>query len=181
MAMFEACYAWMMDNEDAGRRCENVPDLPGQWDETITPHMWTGARAISGINSHVFPEAFEKIAALEAKDRPLAVEAFYRAEFWNRWYDQMSADEVAKRVLDAAVNMGPGTAVKILQKAIVATGKTLTVDGRNGPETVAAANACGLGLVAPYKNARCDAYRAIVAAHPEKAAMLPLWLARAMK
>ena len=105
MANFEVCYEWMMDNEDAGRNYEKVSDDP------------PGAFAISGINSAKFPTQFARIDALPQSQRAAAVHTFYEATFWNRWYAQLIADEVAKRVYDAAVNMGPATAARLLQQA----------------------------------------------------------------
>ena len=164
MANFDYCYNFMMGNEDAGRSCAIVND--------------TGGHAISGVNSASFPVQFAAIAALPQSQRAPAVENFYQTEFWNQWYAQMLSDDVAARVFDAAVNMGPGTAVKLLQRAVNSfhAGNPLTVDGGWGPATVAAANAVyPQTLLAAYHNIRCDYYRAIGGPN------LAGWLARAAK
>ena len=171
MAGWNVCYDFMMDNEDAARAYATVQDCGGQ--------------AISGIDSASFPLQFDKIAAIEPpSERAAEVESFYKAAFWNPYLAQVADDEVAKRVLDASVNMGEGTAVKLLQQAVNSfhVGNPLTVDGGWGPNTLTAVNAVNPAtLVAAFKNARCEHYEAIVAANPAKAQYLPAWLARAAK
>ena len=168
MANFQVSYSWMMDNEDAPRAYSTVPDVGGQ--------------AISGINSASYPEEFSTINALPQSERGPAVEQFYQTHFWNQWYAQIASDEVAKRVFDSAVNMGPATAVKLLQEAVDALGGSLTVDGGWGPMTVIAVNACDAGtLVSEFKAQRCSHYQAIVAKNPASQRYLSAWMARAVK
>jgi lysozyme family protein len=168
VANWKTCYDFMMQNEDSRREHAIEPDAGGQ--------------AISGINSAAFPLQFAKIAALPQAERGPEVEAFYSAAFWNRWFDQTASDEVAKRVFDADVNMGSVPAVRCLQMALGACGVVVTPDGHLGPVSVTAVNAAPQDqLVAAFQKARQDHYRAIVAAHPEKAVYLDAWLARAGK
>ena len=155
MADFATCYAWMMGNEDG--------PPPWRYKQVID----TGGQAISGINSAAFPDHFAAIAAIPQAERGPAVQAFYEAEFWNQWFEKLNDDELAKRVFDAAVNMGPGTAVKILQKAA-----QCPVDGHWGPQTVNAANAAGEALVPAFKAQRLAHYEGIVAANPANAIYL---------
>ena len=163
MATWDICYSWMLDNEDAGRKFELVPDAP------------PGAHAISGINSAAFPAQFAQIAAIAQDQRGPAVEQFYQQEFWNQWFDQLTSDELAKRVFDAAVNMGSGTAWKILQNALA-----IQADGAPGPITVSAANG-DTNTVSAFVDSRKAHYQVIVAAHPEDERYLAGWLARASK
>ena len=162
MSDFSVCFSWMMDNEDRGRKYKTVPDAP------------PGAQAISGINSAAFPDDFKKINAIPQAKRGPAVQSFYRENFWNKWFDQIESDEVAKRVFDAAVNMGPGTAVKLLQEAA-----GCPVDGLWGPDTLAAVNAEGDALIDVFKQERSAHYQDIVLNDPEDAPYLGAWLARA--
>ena len=152
-----------MDNEDAGRNYATVPD--------------TGGEAISGINSAAYPKEFAAINVLEPDLREIAVHNFYFTEFWNKWYEQLTSDEVAKRVFDAAVNMGPGTACKLVQEAAGAV-----PDGAWGPDTVAAINKCNpANLVTAFQQDRISHYQRIVAANPADAKYLAAWTARASK
>ena len=171
MASYEVAYIWMMLNEDGPQpfKYRTVPDVGGQ--------------AISGINSKYYPDQFAAINAMAPGERGPAVEAFYLAEFWNKWFDQIVSDEVAKRVLDAAVNMGPGTAVRLLQAALNDCGALgLTVDGAWGPHTVGETNqADSVNLVAAFKACRCQHYQDIADNDPSKEQYLAGWLARADK
>jgi hypothetical protein len=107
MADFSTCYNFMMDNEDAPRACAVIHD---------PTTAYPAAQAISGINSAFYPMQFTTIAALPQSQRAAAVESFYQKEFWNKWFDALASTDVAARVFDTAVNMGPGTAVKFLQQ-----------------------------------------------------------------
>lgn len=170
MASFDVAFDWLMQSEDAARAYAVEPDAP------------PGAHAISGINSAAYPLQFAKISALPQDQRGVEVENFYRAAFWNKWYAQLASDELAKRVFDAAVNMGPGTAVKLLQNAA-----GCAADGCWGPATLAAVNAMGDFLVGPFKVVRLAHYQTIVKWNPGLAHYLGTesnpgpWWARAMK
>lgn len=156
MADFLTAYNWMMDNEDRGRQYKMVPDAP------------PGAFAISGINSVAYPSQFAAINTIPQPQRGSAVQSFYQTEFWNTWFTQLLSDDVAKRVFDSAVNMGPGTAVKLLQQAINQIVTTpIAVDGGWGPATVGAANGCvAVALVGQFQQSRLAHYQAIVAKNP---------------
>src|ERR1035437_4969108 len=104
MAKWNTAFNWLMDNEDRNREYKIVPDAP------------PGAHAISGINSAAFPGEYEALAAIAQGERALAVEQFYEAHFWNKWYAQLVSDGVGKRVFDCALNCGAGTAVRLLQQ-----------------------------------------------------------------
>lgn len=162
----------MMANEDRTQAHACVPDP--------CPTGCAGpCYAISGINSGAFPTQFAVIAAVPQAQRGPAVEQFYRAEFFNKYEAQLS-DPVAERVLDAMVNSGASTGVRLLQQAVNATGGDLAVDGAWGPLTVAAANACSQAeLVAAFQVRRAALYRDIVAAHPQDSVYEANWLARA--
>jgi len=168
MADFDVAFNWMMDAEDRSRKYAVVPDYP------------PGSHAISGINSSSFPGAYQAIAALPQSTRGPAIENFYRTSFWNQWFSQLTSDELAKRVFDMAVNGGPGTAVKLLQEAIGDCGQTVSIDGKWGPNTVAAANACTESeIVLAFKAARAQRYRDIVERNPAESGFLDAWLTRA--
>jgi lysozyme family protein len=172
MASFEISYNWMMDNEDPARAYKAVPDV--------------GGMAISGINSRSFPDDYMRIAEMTQVTRGASVEEFYEAQFWNRWYEELASDEVAKRVFDMAVNGGAETAVMLLQRSVeladTGYGSGIIVDGKWGPRTVALANASEPGtLLQDFQEERIAHYKAIVAADPSKAKYLAGWIARAMK
>jgi lysozyme family protein len=174
MADWNIAYNWMMDNEDALRTCEQVPDAP------------PGAFAIGGINSVTWPEAFAAVVALAQEKREPFVRQFHENHFWNMWHEQLESDEVSKRVFDFAVNGGSGSSVRCLQQALnhlSSPDQALLVDdGGWGPITLDAANrADQVALVEAFKAQRIAHYQAIVAADPGKRRFLAAWLARAEK
>ena len=172
MADFLISYEWMLNNEDTAHSYAVVPDAP------------PGAHAISGINSSSFPSQFEAIQAIPQNQRGPAVQNFYQTQFWNQWFQQLTSDEVAKRVYDASVNMGGGTAVYLLQQAVndSSPATVLNEDGLWGPKTVGASNACDpVALVAALKSARVFHYECIVKANPSDQEYLADWVARAEK
>ena len=133
--------------------------------------------AISGINSAAFPQEFAAIAALPQSQRQPMVRAFYLTHFWNSWYAQLNSDEVSKRVFDTAVNMGPGTAVKLLQQAL---GPPVARDGEWGPATLQAANSASSDtLVAAFRRARICHYSVIAENNPADEKFLAEWRTRA--
>jgi lysozyme family protein len=172
VADFLISYEWMLNNEDAAHSYAVVPDAP------------PGAHAISGINSSSFPSQFEAIQAIPQNQRGPAVQNFYQTQFWSKWFQQLTSDEVAKRVFDASVNMGGGTAVHLLQQAVndSSPATVLNEDGLWGPKTVGAVNACDpVTLVAAFKSARAFHYECIVKANPQDEKYLAGWIARAEK
>jgi type VI secretion system secreted protein VgrG len=168
MADFSTCLAWTLTFEDPLHKYATTPDSP------------LGSYAIAGINSAAWPKDFATINALGPDYRPAAVAQFYQEEFWNQWFEQLTSDDVAKRVFDEGVNDGTGPDVKIFQRAINSLRGTLVVDGQLGPATMAAANNLPSdALVAAFKAGRVAHYQAIVAANPADEKYLTGWLARA--
>jgi len=168
MSQFPPALEFTLNWEDPKRKYAVVPDV--------------GGYAIAGVNSHAWPAQYAQIKSLSQDQRPPAVAHFYLAEFWNPMkVGGILNQDVANRVFDAGVNAGPGTAVKLLQKAINALGgDSVTVDGQIGPGTLAAANACDPeALLASYREQRKERYVEIVKVNPGLAGNMPEWLRRA--
>ncbi|MDD4292212.1 MAG: hypothetical protein PHX51_08290 [Clostridia bacterium] len=64
----------------------------------------------------------------------------YTKGYWNPNYDKLVNERLAIRLFDLGVNMGVGTSVKLLQRALNDCGAKLTVDGVFGASTIDAAN-----------------------------------------
>ena len=80
--------------------------------------------------------------------------AIYRRDFWDRVQGDKLPHEVAFQALDAAVNHGPGQAVRWLQRAA-----GVADDGRIGPITLAAiASANPSDLVLRFNAERLEFY-----------------------
>lgn len=69
---------------------------------------------------------------------PEFVKDFMKREFWDLLHLDDVAYPAAERLFLAAVNMGPGEAVKCMQRALRRCGFSLEVDGDFGPLTRAA-------------------------------------------
>jgi len=103
----------------------------------------------------------------------------YKKLFWDRFgYNRISDQRCASKVMDAAVNCGPGNGHRQAQKACTLAGVPLmVVDGIIGPNTVAAIN-----NLDPQKFLTCmvqtmtDYYMAIVARDPSQKVWLNNWL-----
>ena len=169
MASFNVALAWTLDNwEDPSHEYKKDPDAP------------LGAFAIAGINSVAWPEDFAAINATPQADRAVPVAAFYSKHFWTSWLAALTSDEVAKRVFDAGVNMGSGTAAKMIQAAVNACGGSLAVDGQLGPASLVVVNGCDpVAVVDAFKQQRANHYRKIVTLNPSNQKYLAGWLERA--
>jgi hypothetical protein len=86
-------------------------------------------------------------------------------------------------VFDMSINHGPGTAIKLFQEVLNKSGKTCSVDGGVGDETItcaqAAADALGNALINSVVDRRIALYQAIVAGDESQRVFLRGWLRRA--
>jgi lysozyme family protein len=68
--------------------------------------------------------------------------ARFRARYWSPLHDQLADQRLANALLDASVNQGLSTAVRILQLALMELlSGPIALDSRLGPHTIEAANA----------------------------------------
>ena len=131
---------------------------------------WAGWVIIDGYKSS--PE-FPRI--LEADTRLQSLTALeFREGYWKNLYSQIDSQSVANKIFDMGVNMGVGTAVKLLQAALA-----ITQDGFFGTDTLLETNRHGDDLLAPYKAKLVQHYENLVAANPALGKFLAGWLRRA--
>lgn len=169
MAQFPPAYDYVMRFEDPEKTYASATDN-------------NGAGVISGINQASFPSDFAFINSIIQPQRGPAIARFYDSRFWTPlMLGGLESQDVANRVMDAAVDMGPSTGVKLLQEAVNALhGGSVGVDGLMGPQTREATNARDPeALLAAFRTMRGDYYRQIVASRPEDEKYLPGWLRRA--
>jgi lysozyme family protein len=104
----------------------------------------------------------------------------YMTYFWNPHHIGSIGDQdLANKVFDLTVNMGPGGALPPLQSAVNACGGTCAVDGVLGPISIAQINALDpANLLAQYKQLVAQRYTAIATANAELTGDLNGWLAR---
>lgn len=106
----------------------------------------------------------------------------FRARFWDRYgIERITDSQVAAKVLDCAVNLGPARAFRLLQRSLRACGETVAVDGILGPKTVAAANRCeARELLIELAQQHGRFYRMLVSRRPEFQKFARGWQRRAM-
>jgi lysozyme family protein len=104
----------------------------------------------------------------------------YRREFWDRWGYERLPETVAVKVFDLSVNVGPGQAHRLLQRALRAAGSPVKEDGVLGPVTRSACfSALSGGLLAALRSEAAGFYRLLVESRPDLARFILGWLSRA--
>jgi lysozyme family protein len=127
-----------------------------------------------GISAASYPAL--DIAALTAEDAA----AIYRRDWWERFGLAHLPPPLAGKLLDAAVNIGIGDAVRCLQRALRAAGTAIAEDGLLGGATIAEASAHPAETLLPaLREAIAGHYRLIAARQSADARFLAGWLARA--
>jgi lysozyme family protein len=122
---------------------------------------------------------------VELLPREVARERVYRPGFWDRpGFAALESQLVAIKAFDLAVHAGPRAAVAVLQRAVnearPAGVAVLRIDGRLGPQTVAAAGRCDEELLLrAFAAEQASFYLGIIEEDPGKAAFRRNWLARA--
>lgn len=109
---------------------------------------------------------------------PEVVASIYHEDYWR--FDAIYNQRVAAKLFDMSVNMGPRSAIRLVQMALNGLGASLVVDGYCGPKTIASINAVHPErMLDMLVQASADRYRAIVEERPASAKFLKGWLKRA--
>lgn len=105
----------------------------------------------------------------------------YKKNWWDAFgYAWLSNQFVAAKVFDMAVNMGPGAAHALVQKACNACGAKLIVDGNLGPISRGVMNSMKPSkLITAIQSQQVAFYEAIVRRDPSQARFRRTWLLRA--
>lgn len=169
MAQFLDAFNYTLGWEDPKREYESITDS-------------NGYATISGINSRWWPHWYTEIASATQIDRASDVQQFYLQEYWKPLgIGCFNSQDLANRVFDECFNSDMRGGVKMLQWCCVHDGQTIAVDGSCGPETCDAVNSLDAEkLLAQYRQARADHYKAIAAHNPALWPELAGWLRRAM-
>lgn len=113
-------------------------DYEGGWsDHPRDP----GGATMRGITLNTY-SLFLKRQASKAELRRIsesAVWTIYKTRYWDKVHGDELPLALAVMVFDATVNAGKRNAVRIMQRALNASGKRLAVDGALGPKTIGAA------------------------------------------
>lgn len=139
---------------------EDDPRHPG----VVTPEPH-GARARLGINSTAHPELPDDFWTCEYKDALEMAERVYWLSYWGPLkLDYVNSQDIANKVFDMAVNMGKGTAAKMMQHAA-----GTKEDGVVGAATIGGVNAGDPATILTYlRDASERHYVAIVDSNPEE-------------
>ncbi len=153
---FVAAVRWVIDVAEGGSRL--VTDQ--------------GGLTRFGISQKAYPDL--DISALTRAQ----AEAIYRRDYWDVIRGDSLPPALALVVFDAAVNMGPHQAVRILQARL-----RVHEDGIVGPVTVSAARAFlpRIELVALFLELRLRFYEALAKEYPHHAGSLYGWRMRVLR
>ena len=104
--------------------------------------------------------------------------ALYQQKYWV--YDGLISQNIANKVFDMAVNMGPKQAHKILQRSLQVQHADISIDGVYGPQTEQACNqADSMNLLVDLREHCSEFYVGLVQQKPEDQKYLHGWLRRA--
>lgn len=109
-----------------------------------------GGETNYGISKRSYPEL--DIAGLTERE----AKRIYRSDYWMKPNIYLLPDSVSGAVLDAAINMGPRPAVRLLQQTL-----GVTPDGIIGPRTAMSAKLYKGDLLADYLTERAEFYMAL--------------------
>jgi len=105
----------------------------------------------------------------------------YRDFWWDKYHYDTLPGMVAMKVFDFSVNMGPGQAHILLQRALRANGcRDIEDDGVIGPITRrAVVSGDALSILAALRSEAAGFYRRLAATNPVRKKYLKGWLTRA--
>ena len=113
-------------------------------------------------------------------DSTRAIE-LYREFWWDKFkYGELESQSVANSLFSFSINMGSRRAHKLIQRALLACGFTLDVDGQLGPISRTAISRADPAMLLGALRAEAAAYyRLLVTLKPKRAKFLKGWLRRA--
>lgn len=125
-----------------------------------------------GISQAAYPNV--DIAALTIAD----AEVIYQRDYWR--FDSVISQAVATKLLDMSVNLGQGTAIKLLQQSLNYLGANIVVDGVWGSKTLSTLNGSSeTEVLTELRAMQSHYYTVLVAQKPEDFVFLQGWLRRA--
>jgi lysozyme family protein len=132
-----------------------------------------GGETKYGISRKAYPSLDIKALTLDQ------AKAIYKRDYWI--YSRIEDQDVATKVFDLAVNLGPPAAHRLLQTALLALGETVAVDGVFGPQTLAATNRVTPEQLLQELRAQAAVYYAhTVLTNPSEQKFLLGWMRRAV-
>lgn len=102
--------------------------------------------------------------------------AYYQEHYVKPWMAEINSQAVLNKLFDFGVLLGIGTAVRLLQRALGFPHSQQ--DGAFGPETLAAVNDAGDGLLPSYQHVLSGHFQWIAEQDPSQKVFLSGWLNR---
>jgi Glycosyl hydrolase 108/Predicted Peptidoglycan domain len=140
-----------------------------------------GAKARFGVNSKAHPEMPPSFWTDPPETAIEQAKAVYHSGYWNPLLlDGLLNQDLANKMFDMAINMGVREGAILAQRAAVALGANITVDGVIGPATLQALNCLAPADVhAKLRMLSVAYYQHIEQIHPADAKWDGAWMARA--
>jgi len=131
-----------------------------------------GGETKFGITKRFYPDIdIKNLTKEEAKE-------IYKNDYWDKNRVESLPEELWYIFFDMCINMGRGTAVKILQRAANSKGRNISVDGGLGPATIGALKGVEVERVRAY---RVKYYSDLVTKRPEQDKFYFGWFRRSME
>lgn len=131
-----------------------------------------GGETKYGISARAYPGL--EINTLSQNDAKI----IYHRDYWK--FDCVLSQDVANKILDTVVNLGPSGGMKLIQQCCVTLGSHVNIDGVWGPATCNAVNSHPDGSLLPEIRAELSHYyTTLVAKNPSDYQFLRDWLRRA--
>lgn len=133
-----------------------------------------GGETKFGISKRAYPHLDIKNLTIEQAKQ------IYRRDYWR--YDAIHDQQVATKVFDLAVNMGPARAHRLLQRALKYLGhRRQPADGKFDFKTLQATNRANPAeLLAELRALAAERYARLVLKKPRRAVFLKGWMRRAV-
>jgi len=105
----------------------------------------------------------------------------YQAHFWTPYgFGELGSQVIANKAFDITVNTGPYQAGLIVQRALKACARPVTIDGAIGPNTRRAINSVDSGrLIVGIRSEQAGFYRTLIAQKPRLGKYANGWERRA--
>jgi lysozyme family protein len=160
MSSFETAIGPLLADEGEGVNPHDNGRGPSKWGVTLMSYR------------ELVPSATEQDIYDLTREQATA---FYRRMHWDKFHIGLIDDQpIATKLLNLGANIGQGTAIQFLQRAVGAP-----ADGTIGPKTAAAANRISSEkLLEGIRTTGAQYYRELVARRPEYARFLEGWLKR---
>ena len=131
-----------------------------------------GGETKYGITKRFYPDVdIKNLTEEQAKE-------IYKQDYWDKNRVESLPQELWYIFFDMCINMGRGTAVKILQRAANSKGRNIEVDGGMGPATIGALEGVEVERVRAY---RVKYYSDLVTKRPEQDKFYFGWFRRSME